>query len=113
MKSSYPYDSGKRILVEECQKVSISTYLRKAQEKLKKSLIKAEIGLGDISIKLTASKTAFGGKRYWFACPKCEKRVGAIFIHPLSSEAGCRKCLNLEYRSRRYKGMIEANARSP
>ena len=58
-------------------------------------------------IGLMPSKTAFGGIRYWFKCPVCEMRIGVLFIHPLNRKVGCKKCLNLDYRSRRYKGMIE------
>ena len=103
MKSLPPNDSGE-FLVEDCQKISISTYLRKAQEKLKKSLIAAGVKVANLSVELTPSKTAFGGKRYWFKCPKCSKRVGTLFVHPLTRAIGCRKCLGLGYRSRRYKG---------
>ena len=38
MKSLNPYHSGKNILVEDCQKISISAYLRTAKEKLKEAL---------------------------------------------------------------------------
>ena len=108
MKPLSPYNSGKPILVEDCQRVSISAYLRKAKEKLKKTLVTAEIELGNLTIELTASKTSFDGTRYWFKCPQCARRVGTLFVHPLTSAIGCRKCLGFEYRSRRYKGMVEA-----
>lgn len=110
MKSSRPYNSGKQILVEDCQRVSISAYLRKAKEKLKKVLVAAEIELGNLTIELISSNTSFEGLRYWFKCPLCAQRVGTLFVHPLTSIIGCRKCLGLEYRSRRYKGMIENGA---
>lgn len=108
MKTLQPYHSGKQILVEDCQRVSISAYLRKAKERLKKTLVAAELELGNLTIELTASKTSFDGTRYWFKCPRCNRRVGTLFVHPLTSAIGCRKCLDLEYRSRRYKGMIES-----
>jgi hypothetical protein len=107
MKTSRPYHSGKQILVEDCQRVSISAYLRRAREKLKKELVTAEIKMGNLSVELTPSKTAFDGVRYWFKCPLCTHRVGTLFVHPMTNAIGCRKCLGLEYRSRRYKGMIE------
>jgi hypothetical protein len=107
MKTLKPYNSGKQILVEDCQQVSISTYLNKAKEKLKKELVAAEIEMANLHIELTPSKTAFGGIRYWFKCPKCVRRAGTLFVHPLTGAIGCRKCLSLEYRSRRYKGMVE------
>jgi hypothetical protein len=108
MKSSYPYDLGKQVLVEDCQKISISGYIREANRKLKETLLTAEVQLANKSIELTPSKTAFGGTRYWFKCPLCAGRAGTLFAHPLTSEIGCRECLGLEYKSRRYKGMIEA-----
>jgi hypothetical protein len=65
--------------------------------------------IGNQSISLTVSKTRFNGLRYWFSCPMCQRRVGVLYVHPLTSEVGCRHCLKLDYRSRRYKGMIENN----
>ena len=107
MKSLHSYDSGKNILVEDCQKLSISSYLRKAKEKLKDVLINAEVESENLTIELTSSRTHFKGIRYWFKCPQCKGRVGTLFIHPLTKIIGCRKCLSLEYKSRRYNGMIE------
>lgn len=107
MKTLQPYSSGKPITVEECQRVSISVYLHRAKERLKKELIEAEIEMDNLKIELTLSKTPFDGMRYWFKCPLCNRRVGTLFVHPLTAAMGCRKCLSLEYRSRRYKGMVE------
>jgi hypothetical protein len=107
MKSLLTYDSGKSILVEDCQRLSISSYLRKAKEKLKDVLINAEIELENLLIELAVSQTRFNGIRYWFKCPQCKGRVGTLFIHPLTKIIGCRECLKLEYKSRRYKRMIE------
>jgi hypothetical protein len=107
MKSLQPYHSGKNILVEDCQRVSISSYLRKTRERLKEELIRADIKMDNLNIELTPSKTAFDGIRYWFKCPFCVQRIGTLFVHPLTRAIGCRKCLGLEYRSRRYGGMIE------
>ena len=56
-------------MVEDCQKVSISTFLRKAQEKLKEQLVTAEIQLSNLTVELIYSKTKFGGMRCWFQCP--------------------------------------------
>jgi hypothetical protein len=43
----------------------------------------------------------------WFKCPLCGSRVGVLFRHPAANTVGCRRCLKLEYRKRRYKGMVE------
>ncbi len=107
MKSLNPNDLGKKFVVEECQKISIITYLRKVKGKIKETLISSEIEAGGVVIELTTSKTAFNGTRYWFKCPLCGKRAGVLFKHPLADRIGCRICLNLDYRKRRYKGMVE------
>lgn len=94
--------------MEDCQRVSISAYLRKAKARLKKELIATEIALDNLTIELMPSKTQFGGTRYWFKCPLGAHRAGTLFVHPFTGAIGCRKCLGLEYRSRRFKGMLEA-----
>ncbi|MCX6760451.1 MAG: hypothetical protein NTW46_03875 [Candidatus Nealsonbacteria bacterium] len=107
MKTLNPNDLGKKYLVEECQKISINTFSRQANKKMKEAFMTSQIEIMDKSIKLATSNLHFGGVRYWFECPLCGKKVGTLFIHPLSQRVGCRCCLKLEYRKRRYKGMIE------
>lgn len=107
MKSTAPHNLGERFLVEECRKISISAFLKTANAKLKEALISSEVEANDMVVEFSASTTPFGGKRYWFKCPSCGLRVGTLFVHPLTQEMACRICLNLEYRARRYKGMVE------
>jgi hypothetical protein len=33
--------------------------------------------------------------------------VGILYVHPITHAVGCRTCLGLEYRKRRFKGMAE------
>jgi hypothetical protein len=41
----------------------------------------------------------FGGKRAWFACPQCGRRVGMLY-QPLAGDPwACRRCHALAYRS--------------
>ena len=40
----------------------------------------------------------FGGKRAWFTCPLCNRRVGVLYRH--DDSLGCRECFNLTYHSR-------------
>jgi hypothetical protein len=107
MKSSTPNDFGKKFLVEECQKITMSEYLLLAKTKLKEALLASETNISDTLVSFKTSETRFGGTRHWFACPSCNRRVGVLFIHPLTQDIGCRICLGLEYRKRRFKGMIE------
>ncbi len=112
MKSLTSYHLGKQILVEQCERISVSSYLRKAKEKLAATLVAAEIKASGRSIELASSKTAFGGTRLWFKCPLCSLRAGMLFEHPLTREIGCRKCLELEYRSRSNKRALVFNSKN-
>lgn len=107
MKTYAPHDLGRQFLVEECQRVSINPFLRSTREKLKEVLLASEIKAAGILVSITTSQSPFG-TRYWFKCPLCEQRIGVLSIHPTTNLVGCRKCLGLEYRKRRYKGMVEA-----
>jgi hypothetical protein len=106
-KTMKPNDFGKIFLVEECQKIEINSFLRDAKLKLKQILINSELDSKGLSILLISTRTGFGGERYWFKCPLCERRSGTLFMHPVSQNLGCRGCLGLEYRKRRFKGMVE------
>lgn len=102
-------DFGKTFLVEECQKITMNTYISRVRTRLKETMLSAELAVFDTPIGFTTSDTGFGGTRHWFVCPLCTKRKGVLFTHPISRDIGCRVCLGLEYRARRYKGMIEEN----
>ena len=107
MKTLKPNDLGRKFLVEECQKVSIKTFIKKVKDSLKEALLKIELNCQEINIRISTSITSRNGVRYWFECPMCQRRAGIIYVHPITGILGCRTCLNLEYRSRRYKGMVE------
>jgi len=99
---------GKKYLVEQCQRINISDYNKRARSKIKELFINSQIQLEGEQVELTTSQTNYKGLRYWFKCPQCSRRVGVLFKHPISQILGCRACLGLEYRCRRYKGMIES-----
>lgn len=107
MKSLSPDDLGKKLLVEECQCLSISTFTRKAKRELKKSFMELQIQVFGNDIRLATSHAHFGGLRFWFKCPMCSYRMGTLFIHPISQKIGCRRCLGLRYRKQAFKGMVE------
>ena len=102
-------DFGRKFVVEECQKVELPDFLKRYRRALKELTITSEMEAMDIKIEMTTSKTGYGGTRYWFKCPLCGARIGVLFKHPLTNALGCRKCLNLDYKKRRYKGMVEAS----
>ena len=47
-------------------------------------------------VTLTHTRCYFGGLRVWFICPKCEHRIGVVYLGQI---AACRKCLELRYPS--------------
>ena len=102
-----PNDFGKKLLTDQCQQIRLSDFVRKARLELKVILLQSHIETEGYQLLLNRSKTGFGGTRYWFSCPLCQRRTGVIYRHPVSKVLGCRRCLGLDYRKHRYKGMIE------
>lgn len=46
----------------------------------------------------------FGGKeRPWFLCPRCQRRVGKLFLPPGETHFFCRTCHDLTYQSRQQR----------
>ena len=102
-----PNDFGKKFLTDQCQQVRLSEFIKKTKDQLKKSLLQSSIQAEGYELSLSGSETGFGGTRYWFSCPLCQKRASVLYKHPTSQLLGCRRCLNLDYRKHRYKGMLE------
>ncbi|MCB9811250.1 hypothetical protein H6804_00035 [Candidatus Nomurabacteria bacterium] len=98
---------GSAFLVEDCQKVDVSDLLRDYKAKLKETILRSQFDMLNENVLIVTSKTGNGGLRFWFMCPRCKRRVGILLKHPLQNVLGCRTCLKLEYKSRRYKGMVE------
>jgi hypothetical protein len=108
MKTIKSNDSGK-FLTDQCQQIGIDEFVAESKRNLKKEFIRQIIEMNGYNIELTTSALAHGGLRYWFKCPLCGQRVGRLYKHPLNQILACRKCNKLEYRSRRYKGMLETD----
>ena len=49
-------------------------------------------------IRLTKTLCHFGGYRFWFLCPQCNRRIGILYVS--GSYFACRRCHGLTYRSR-------------
>lgn len=95
-------------LVEQCQAVSVDSYVAQAKQKLKEDFIKLCLSVDDYELELTSIKLHHGGLRYMFVAPCCSKRVFKLYRHPMTQLLACRECNQLEYRSRVYSGMIES-----
>jgi len=56
----------------------------------------------DQVVRLVYSRTNFGGRRAWFACPICRRRIGVLWFYIWGGwDWRCRHCLNLTYYSQR------------
>lgn len=86
--------------------VNIDDVVRALRLQFVESLTTQPIYVSNLELKLGQSDTGFGGRRFWFLCPLCSTRVGKIYIH--QGIAACRHCFGVDYRSHRFKGMIEA-----
>lgn len=49
-------------------------------------------------VQLQPTDCNFGGVRWWFACPACERRCAKLYLRP-SSAFQCRTCHDLTYQS--------------
>lgn len=51
-------------------------------------------------VPVTTTVLPLGGVRYWFACPRCHRRVGKLYdVSGPSCGWGCRRCHRLTYQS--------------
>jgi len=101
-------DYGKILTLESFKKIRIDDLVRQAKGDLKRQYLESvELDSGR-RIDLVTSGTRYGGLRYWFACPGCQKRVGVLYQGP--NGLGCRKCMGYRYRGSRYRGMRQFNS---
>ena len=101
-----PYDFGKSITVEDCQRISVYELIKQVGQSTD-AVLGAAITVGCMTVRFTTTTTQFGGRRLWFLCPQCESGIGVLLAHPLTQAVGCRRCVEVEYRARRFKGMVE------
>jgi Zn-finger protein len=96
-----------RALVEQCQRININELLRTVEAESKQITLRAKFEVLGVRIETTSTPCHFGGKRLWFICPFCKRRVGTLYKPPAKDELLCRKCHGLGYSRSRYKGMVE------
>lgn len=109
----------KKLTVEECERISIFTIVRKQIHYVLNLIPEVSSGrlnaiiaqrLDNINyesiihgylLKLSFATTVphFGGTRYWFICPHCKRRVGTLYSPRLERYFKCRHCHNLTYKS--------------
>ena len=84
--------TGNFAVAENCQKIRIDDYVRQARNSLKKAIVETQMIMNGYNINLSESNTMFGGKRLWFECPECKKRIGVLYQNSLGTRVVCRNC---------------------
>lgn len=77
-------------------KINIDQVIRETKLSLKKAILEAQLELLGSSINLTTTKTRFNGVKYWFVCPRCNRRSGNLYFINDLGENVCKKCLELQ-----------------
>jgi hypothetical protein len=98
-------DYGRFSLHEFTSSLNVDDVIKALRTQFEQSLETNPVNIGDIQVTLSKSITGFGGHRYWFVCPSCSSRVARLYIE--APVVACRHCLQVKYRSSRYKGMLE------
>jgi len=63
----------------------------------------------DTQVMLVTTKCNFGGKRYWFKCPDCLRRIGVLYYR--NGYFSCRHCQYLTYVSKKVNGVEKITGR--
>ena len=83
--------------VEDCQKVNIFILNSLGQLKAPPGTYPHAFRVNGQEILLTKTSCYFGGSRYWFLCPDCDKRAGVLYRPWYAQTYLCRGCHNLTY----------------
>ena len=88
----------RKTLVEECEVITVSAALANPAAN---------------GIAFCYSRGGRGGRRRWFCCPACGRRMFKLYRPPGSKIFACRKCHDLTYRcvqehDKRLDGLVKA-----
>ena len=72
----------------------------------------------DYQVHLDTTPCNFGGKRWWFRCPNCNRRCRILYLPPRGEYFLCRLCHNLTYESQqegitKFSSMFNAFSKIP
>lgn len=100
--------------LNDTQRLSISNYKDQLNqhEDPKQVTITGELSNGqqfEQVVSVTATACTYGGKRYWFTCPKCEARAAVLYYR---SGYSCRKCTGLGYKTQLQRPLDRAVKRA-
>lgn len=63
-------------------------------------------------VDLRTTRPYFGGLRWWFTCPLCQRRAQKLYRPPFGDHFGCRHCYSLSYESRSYSAIDRSRERA-
>lgn len=63
------------------------------------------------TIRLLTTALPSGGERWWFCCPRCERRSDLLYQPSALSSLACRRCCGLAYRTQRVRATEPTRAR--
>lgn len=67
-----------------------------------------------VTVPLDTVPQPFGGVRWWFQCPRCSRRVRALYLPPGGRVFSCRTCHGLTYESvQKHDARIDWFRRNP
>jgi hypothetical protein len=97
--------SSERQLVEHSYSVDIKSYLQSLEQSHLtpgSAFLPIAITWPDgkkisAQVKLVTTIPQYGGIRYWFACPKCARRVNRLCVPDGGVDLACRHCHHLAY----------------
>lgn len=90
----------KKPLCEECPAVDIREVARRRLVSLERvGRLSFSCGDSSITVSLTWTSCTYGGRRPWFLCPRCSRRVAKVYLH--RGRWGCRECFDLAYQTQR------------
>ena len=87
-----------KLYVEDCPRITIGEIVKTAHKdnQTKETTFKNIFG-DEAVIKTTETRLTFG-KRIWFVCPDCKRRIGKLYL--VNNILTCRCCHNLYYADR-------------
>jgi hypothetical protein len=92
----------RRELVENCRRFRVDQFLDRFGLPLFDDAVREyAYRIRTFRLIMVASAPAFGGVRWWFACPTCKRRCGILYSPRALSklELRCRACWQLRYQS--------------
>lgn len=89
-----------KILADDFDKITVWEFEKAGLSKYEKYVELSPFPDSAITqiVYLTTTLCHLGGKRLWFHCPDCRRRVGVLFAGKYGYS--CRHCLNLTYKSK-------------